>query len=248
MKRVLGILAAAAAGGVFFGCSSEPLDANSGAAGSGGQAGHTLACSAALRQKLSLVDETSTAVVSILSESDGEQSLYVDASGGGIAASEMQPWVYLSLKTGMALGLTDIDALKSTEWDLAFKRNLIRTNSGDSGPGDGGALRVGLAWEKVTRATLGNKALPTESWFTGDQCEIPMDKLDSLGNVLTTYASWSEYDQATHVVSAAPDTVFITAGGDGTVYKVQIEDYYSTPSGAHGTIAGRYKLRAAPLP
>lgn len=250
MKRVLVFLAIAGLGGAILGCSSESLAPDSAAGGGGNTGGgqhQDSGCNAARRQELSLVDAVSTAQVSTLSESGGELSLYVDASVGGLGAAEKNPWVYLSLKTGKAVALTDIEALDSTEWDLGFKRTMIRTNGGDSGPGSGGAIRIGLAWDKVTRATLGNTKLPIEDWFD-DMCVIGADMKDATGNLLTTYSGWSEYDEANHVVSAAPDVVFITAGGDGTLFKVQIEDYYSTPTGAHGTVAGRYKLRTAPLP
>jgi hypothetical protein len=249
MKRVLGFLAIAALGAVS-GCASKSLDADTTGGGSGntgGGAHQDSGCNAARRQELSLVDEVSTAQVSILSESAGERTLYVDASVGGLGAAEKNPWVYLSLKTGMAVAVTDLEALDSTAWDLGFKRTMIRTNGGDSGPGSGGAIRIGLAWDKVSRTTLGNAKLPIEVWFD-DMCMIGMDMKDATGNLVTTYSAWSEYDEANHVVSAAPDVVFITAGGDGTLYKVQIEDYYSTPSGQHGTVAGRYKLRTAALP
>ena len=42
--------------------------------------------------------------------------------------------------------------------------------------------------------------------------------------------------------------MYITAGADGTLYKLAILDYYSTASGGHGDTAARFKLRVAPLP
>lgn len=66
-------------------------------------------------------------------------------------------------------------------------------------------------------------------------------------NLITTFSGWSEYDEANHVLSAAPDVVFVTAAADGSLYKVALLDYYSTSTGAHGSVAGRYKVRVAPL-
>lgn len=238
------------------GCSSEAVDTANAAGGGGpsGSGGTTTgglagadptpsACSAALRQSLSLVDEVSTARVSVVSESAAERTLFVDASVGGLNGQDTHPWVYVELATSQAVAITDLDALQSKGWDLAFKRSVVRTNGGDSGPGLGGAIRIALPWDDVSRATLGNKVLPTESWFDAD-CMLT---LDSAQNLVTTFSGWSEYDETNHVLSAA-DVVFITAGADGSLYKVAIVDYYSTPAGAHGTVAGRYKVRVAPLP
>jgi hypothetical protein len=239
----------------LIGCSSQAIDgdgtAGGGATGNGGSAtGGTDSgdpmpsmCSAALKQSLSLVDEVSTARVSIVSEDADERTLFIDASVGGLNGQDTHPWVYVALATGQAVAVTDLEALSSTAWDLAFKRSVVRTNGGDSGPGLGGAIRIALPWDKVTRATLGNKALPTEAWFDAD-CMLT---LDSAQNLVTTFSGWSVYDEANHVLSAA-DVVFITAAADGSLYKVGILDYYGTPTGGHGSVAGRYQVRVAPLP
>jgi hypothetical protein len=233
-------------------CSSEALSDSAGTAGAGnaasggshgGGSGNTpSACSGALRQALGLVEQVSTATVATVSEAAGERTLYVDASAGGINGQDAYPWVYVSLATGKAVALSDIDALTSTAWDLAFKRFLVRTNGGDSGPGQGGAFRVALSWDKVDASTLGKQMLPRESWFDAD-CNL---NVDANMELVTTFSGWSEYDQASHVLNAA-DVVYLTAGADGSLYKVAILDYYSTAAGAHGTVAGHYKLRVAPL-
>jgi hypothetical protein len=241
---------------LLVGCSSTPLDDKPGAAGadSGGTNGSggggkpsttPRPCSGALRQSLSLVDEVSDAAVKTLSEAGDERVLYVDASVGGLDRQDTRPWVYLSLATGQAVPVTHLEAFDSTAWDLAFKRAVVRTNGGDSGPGNGGAIRIALAWDDVDVATLGTKTLPVEQWFD-EQCAI---RTDATNNLVTTFSDWSQYDEATHVLSPA-DAVYITAAADGTLYKVAILDYYSTATGAHGaaTASGHYKLRVAPLP
>jgi hypothetical protein len=229
---------------LVVGCSSTPLtDDAPGAGGTTNDDPTPRACSAALKQTLSLVDEVSTAEISILSEATGERTLYVNAEAGGLSGKDNNPWIYLALASGQTVALTDLQALDSKAWDLAFKRNLIRTNSGDSGPGRGGSIRIALGWDDVDRSTLGNKSLPTEEWFDAE-CML---KLSDNGDLVTTFGSWDEYDEATHVLTPA-DVVYITAGADGALYKLAILDYYSTPNGAHGSTAGHFKLRVAPLP
>jgi hypothetical protein len=254
--RVL-LVTVAVLGAALGGCSSQAIETEA-AGGTGGTAGSTSttggngttvnptpsACSAALRQSLSLVDEVSTAAVKTLSEANGERTLYIDASVGGLEGQDTHPWVYIALATGTAVAVTDLEALSSQAWDLAFKRSVVRTNSGDSGPGKGGAIRIGLPWDTVDKTTLGKKTLPVESWFD-DDCMLTLD--DAL-NLITTFSGWSMYNETEHVLSAAPDVVFITGAADGTLYKVAVLDYYSTPTGTHGTVSGRYKVRIAPLP
>jgi hypothetical protein len=139
--------------------------------------------------------------------------------------------------------VTDLAALQSSSWDLAFKRFVVRTNSGDSGPGRGGAIRVSLDWDRVDSSTLGNMALPIEEWFD-ENCTLKVDDNEEL---ITTFTGWSEYDQTKHVLNAA-DVTFIAAAADGALYKVAILDYYATPTGGSGTVAGHYLVRVAPLP
>jgi hypothetical protein len=239
------------------GCSSKSLADDENAGGSGNTAGTNNSggtansgCSAALKQTLSLVDEVSTASVIVLEQNGSEQTLYVDGSVGGIEGQDTHPWIYVSLATGQAVPETDVTAFSSTAWDLAFKRSVIRTNSGDSGPGHGGAIRIALPWDKVDTTTLGSKSVPPELWFDPG-CKI---RLDATNNIITTFSDWSQYDETNHVVSPAPDVVYITAAADGSLYKVALLDYYSKPTGAHGietgvkNDSGHYKLRVAPLP
>lgn len=222
-------------------CSSQPVS-HENDSNAGGAAATNNSCSGALRQELQLVDEVSSRAVSILESNGEELVLYVDATAGGPNGTE--PWVYVSLATGEAVPLTDLEALGSTAWDLALRRSVIRTNSGDSGPGQGGALRVSLPWASVDAETLGSRAPPSEAWFT-DECELTVDS--STGDVITTFSGWSEYDVSTHLLTPA-DAVYLTRGGDGALYKVAVLDYYSNPDGTHGKVSGRYQLRSAPLP
>lgn len=248
MRTALGLLL------LLWGCSSTAIGddgAGAGGSGSAGAPGDAGAgpgtptprpCSGALKQSLSLVDEVSSSAVSTVSEGDGERTIYVDASAGGIEGQDQHAWVYISLQTGEAVALTDLEALESKGWDLAFKRFLVRTNSGDSGPGEGGAIRIALDWDQVDASTLGSKTLPGEEWFDAD-CMLEVDVNNEL---ITSFTGWSEYNEATHVLNAAKVT-YIAAAADGTLYKVAILDYYGTPAGKHGTVAGHYLVRIAPL-
>jgi hypothetical protein len=239
-------------------CESQAIEPGTGsggasgsASGSGGSAaaagaGHAggSGCSAALRQALTLVDQVSPGAVSLLGGTGGELLLYVDASTGGIGGQDNHPWVYLSLRTGTRVELTDLQALSSSAWDLALKRSTLRTNSGDSGPGVGGALQQSRAWATITLASAQGLSLPVETWFDAD-CTLVTD---ATGSVVTTFSAWSAYDETTHRLAPAPNAAYVVRGGDGALYKLAVLDYYSKPDGTTGASdGGHYKLRVAPL-
>jgi len=240
--------------GALCACESQSLDGD-GSGGAAGASSHTggaavggagsgSSCSAALRQALVLVDQVTPGEVTLLSRTNGELVVYVDASTGGIGGQDVQPWVYVSLRSGGRVDLTDLEALESTAWDLAFKRSTVRTNSGDSGPGAGGALPVTRAWSALNRDFAAGLALSVERWFDADCTLIT----DATGAVSTSFAAWSIYDEATHRLAPAPATAFVVRGGDGALYKLTILDYYSKSDGTTGASdGGHYKLRVAPL-
>lgn len=239
---------------LVLGCESKAIDAEPGATEPGatepGAAGASGAaapnpCSNALRLKLTLVDEQSTARVETLAQDGTELDVYADASAGGLNELDENPWLYVALASGTGVALGDLEALDSRDWDLALKRNVIRTNGGDSGPGQGGALRVLLDWDDVDESTLGSRELPVEDWFD-DECNLTVDT--STGELITTFSGWSEYDEATHLLAPA-EAVYLTQSADGSLYKVAILDYYAKPDGSHGTKddAAHYLLRIAPL-
>ena len=236
---VIGSLLCLAALSSMLGCESDPVGGDEGqagttsAAGSAGTGGTgaTPMCSAALRQSLGLVDEVATGAVERLlvpSGSDADLLLRVDASAGGDA----DPWVYVSLSSAAAVAVTDLEALSSTAWDLAFKRYVIRTNGGDSGAGQGGALRVSLPWDSVDASTQGDRVLPSES-LLNDDCELVTG---DFGDPVTTFSSWYEYDLATHTLSPV-DATYLVSAADGTPYKLQLLEY----------VGGRYELQASAL-
>ncbi|MGZ3422586.1 MAG: HmuY family protein, partial [Polyangiales bacterium] len=120
-------------------------------------------CSSARETALKPIDSVSTGTVTALAG-----GVYVvDASAGGFDAAASNPWIYVSLSSGMRVDLTDKQAFTSADWDLGLKRAVLRTNDGDSGPGGGGAQFVaGKSFDSVTMADA--TKLVTESWFDAD--------------------------------------------------------------------------------
>lgn len=199
-------------------------------------------CSAALAMILGPIDKVSTGAVTIVSDMGGVKTLYVDASAGGFGNDASNPRVYVDLAAGKRVDVTDVQAATSTAWDLAIKRPVIFTNSGDGGSGQGGVIIVGKAFDQVTSAdATGNFATET---FVDMDCNA---QLDPTGLPLTTFNGWYNYDQATNHLTPKPSTTFVVRGGSGKLYKVGIESYYATPSGGTQTNGGEFLLQVAAL-
>ena len=65
-----------------------------------------------------------------------------------VEATNYINWIYMSVTDTalIELEMTEEQAQNSFDWDIAMMRNHFRTNSGESGPGDGGALMLDDTW------------------------------------------------------------------------------------------------------
>jgi hypothetical protein len=118
---------------------------------------------------------------------------FVDATGGGMEATESYVYARFTSKGLEKLDLTDEDAFKSTAWEIAFRRYIIRLNSGVSGPGDvrGGRTAPATQFADLD-AVPENLELRTEEYFTGDNCEFVSDG-SGIGGPATALASYWNY-------------------------------------------------------
>lgn len=236
---VLLACSSSSSGGSSSGGTPPADDAGSDAGSSSGGT----QCTQAYKDFLLPIDSVSTGAVSVVSDSGGVKTLYVDASAGGINKAPKSPRVYVNLGTGARVDVTDVSALQSKDWDLALKRDVIFTNSGDGGPGQGGAAEVSKSFASVGAADADGATIAAESFFDAD-CNR---KQDPTGAVLTTFSDWYDYDQTTHIPSPKANTTFIVKGADGTRYKVAITSYDALPDGGTGTNYGAYLLQVSPL-
>src|SRR6187402_279598 len=157
MKYLIGLCLLAS----LSACGSDGSDggnANAGAsnsAGAGNEAGaapSSSECTAAREQLIGAIDTVSTGMVTVLSKEGGVTKVYVDATAGGSMASATSPWTFISLADFSLVEVSDVSSTSSTAWDLALKRPLVYTNSGDGGPGEGGALLLEKELGDVTEA------------------------------------------------------------------------------------------------
>jgi len=229
MKRFLLILLAVP----FAACSSSTNAIGVGVVDGGAEAGTTDApsggtqCSSARDQLLLPIDKTSTGAVTVLSDTGGKRTIYVDASAGGTGSAAKTPRVYIDLGAGKRATVTDKSAPASTDWDLALKRYVIFTNSGDVGVGTGGAVQIPKAFAAVTDAEVTAAAPVPESLFDAD-CNA---KLDPTQAPATTFSDWYDYDEATMLPTPKTAVTYAVRGATGRLYKVGIKAYDALPDG-----------------
>ena len=166
----------------------------------------------------------------------------IDATAGGFAAAKDNPWVYVRLSDAVQVAVTDPEADGSLEWDLALKRDVIRTNGGDSGPGSAGAARTTNAFAGVTSADVTGATFAVDD-FLDAQCEA---LTDPTGKPLTAMADWYDYDSGAMTLSPKPLTFIVRAADGQTHYKLEIVDYYLTPE-AGPKLSANYTIRVAAL-
>ncbi|WP_437617011.1 HmuY family protein [Sorangium sp. So ce834] len=113
------------------------------------------------------------------------------------------------------------DPAASTDWDLAFSGYDVFTNSGLSGPGEGGALPLTL-----------------EDYTAGQLPSTPFLLQDEAGGAFT---GWYAYDGETHVAFSRYHIHAIEH--EGRYWKLQILSFYGEVDGA--PVTGLYQLRYA---
>lgn len=206
-----------------------------GTSGSGG--GPT--CTQAREDALGPIDSVSTGDVLTLEDTGGVATLFIDASAGGVQNQANNPWIYVDFATLARVEVTDVTADADAAWDLAIKRPILRTNSGDGGyAGSGGAVRLTKLFDEVTEADAA-ATFETEVWFD-EKCNLYTDQT---GAIATTFDGWYEYENMTVAPGAG---TWLVRGGDGSsVFKLEVLDYYSNPDGTSGMAGGRYRVRVA---
>lgn len=101
----------------------------------------------------------------------------------------------------------------TNKWDLAFRGTTVLTNSGTSGPGNGGAyIYVG------TFADLGQ--VSADSSFRVDNGSASLAIRSGSGN------GWYNYNGATQIVTPIPGRVLVIRTATGKYAKVEILNYY----------------------
>ncbi len=211
----------------------------------------TVPCQDESIQRLGLFDTVNPATVTQVSMEDGVFVHEVDATGGGMTPT--RSFVYARFTpTGLEkVNLSDEDALTSLDWDIAFRRFIIRVNSGVSGPSCVQAARTAPRTDFGALSEVpSGLTYRTEEYLT-PSCDLVPDG-SGLGSPSTALSSFWTYSGCVHMSG----NVYVVRLRDGRAVKLQVLSYYSpaaqqqcddmdslpTPSGA-----GHVRIRWAPL-
>ncbi len=137
----------------------------------------------------------------------------VPAGAIEIEASSRDSWTYYKVGAGIVTIETPEESL---EWDVAFQRTAIRTNSGTSGPGVGG-----LREEAETEGVAGYEGLAAASTFGFLVDEEVTSGPPGTEPFSASPVEWFNYNPANHSV-APKDTALVLRTADGGYAKLRI--------------------------
>ncbi len=199
-----------------------------GTAGSGPVARCTeptiVACDDDVILEMNLKKDVTPGKVGSQADGDGWIST-VDATAGGAFASEPESYTYAKFgDSGLEkVAISDQDALDSMAWDIAFRRYVVRINSGNSGPSCVQAARVPgkPKYEDVT--TLAENLMFRDDEYFTMSCDIIPDGSGLPGSPATALSSYWTYPGCVKMT----DNVFVVSLANGRNLKLQVTDYYN---------------------
>ena len=118
-------------------------------------------------------------------------------------------FTFYSLETNSIIPSTDS---ATNRWDLGFRGTTIITNSGSSGPGQGGAF----VW---TGLFADLKSIPADSTFR-------VDAAPNFAIPVGSGRAWYTYSQAEQLVRPIPGKILVIRTSSGKFAKVEILNYY----------------------
>lgn len=131
-----------------------------------------------------------------------------------IAVDAKTDWTYWSLRLGAAVEVTD--PATESHWDLAFHRTKVRTNSGTSGAGEGGAQPSAMALSAIASAPADGYAVDADI-TDPDDAGATFSGNDAL-------SGWWMFD-GTSSSTVPRDTSYVVRAADGSFAKLRITGY-----------------------
>ncbi|MEW5739073.1 MAG: HmuY family protein [Myxococcota bacterium] len=199
-------------------------------AGTGGGSGMcmatTVACSDAAIIELDLKTPVSPdGVTSNVADGTGWLST-IDARAGGLTPT--QSYVYAKFTaTGLVkVELGDEAALDSMDWDIAFRRFVIRLNGGDSGPScvSAGVMPPGTMYDTVTSPPAGLVYEVDNFLDRPTACTFIDDGSGLTTSPNTALDAFYEYTTCVRMTGR----VFVVQTRDGRHIKLTVTTYYAT--------------------
>lgn len=176
-------------------------------------------------ESITMLDYFDTVTPALITEEGteaGEFTSVIDATGGGL--NPTQAYVYARFTdSGLEkVAISDEDALASSDWDIAFRRFIIRLNSGVSGPSCVQAARTAAGTDFDTLTEPDSAwTYRTEAYFTEPSCDLVPDG-SGLGSPATALSSYWTYPGCVSMTG----NVYVVRRADGRLVKLQVLGYY----------------------
>ena len=119
-------------------------------------------------------------------------------------------FTFYSFETNSVIANSDS---ATNKWDVGFRGTTIITNSGNSGPGGGGAFVYVGTFDQL-------KTIPADSVFRVDNAPSAYAIKSGSGN------GWYSYNGATNLVTPIPGRILVIRTASGKYAKVEIQNYY----------------------
>lgn len=169
-----------------------------------------------LNELVSEGDVTNTAL------DDGGFESRVDATAGGyMAAKKWTTYVKFTDSGLEKVAINDEDALESMDWDISFRRFMIRINSGNSGPSCVAAAELGASTEFTDDVTIPDDADFVHDAYYNDTCTLLPDG-SGLGSAATALSTFWAYPGCVQMTGS----VYVIRLASGKHVKFTVDAYY----------------------
>lgn len=135
-------------------------------------------------------------------------------------------WTYFNLEEGKVVEVAESEHFNNTNWDIAFNRYNIRTNSGLSGAGNGGVYDAGnVKIDSISAVPEGIELAVDTNWeIVKDISSMPPVYMTSTANALLSTAISSSGMPPSYVSN---EHVYIVRTAKGKYAKVILTGYYN---------------------
>lgn len=200
--------------------------------GGGGQAGPVcteptpVPCEDDVVLQMNLQDDvTPGETTSMADMGSGSFLSTVDATAGGAFATDPDSYTYARFTdAGLEkVAISDLDALTSMDWDIAFRRYVVRINSGHSGPSCVTAARVppGTTYADLDSVSE-DLTFRSDEYFT-DTCDLVPDGTGLDGSPATALSSYWTYPGCVQMTG----NVYVIRLASGRHVKLVVERFYN---------------------
>lgn len=169
--------------------------------------------------------KTQVAAGEVTNTQDGEVWVSeVDArAGGAFSVTDAYTYARFTDQGLVKLPVDDDGALGSMDWDIGFRRYVVRLNGGDSGPScvAGARMPPSITFEGLT-SVPGTPAWNVDDYMTGS-CEFVSDGSGLESSPATVLAGYYSYPGCLQMTG----NVYVIRLADGRFVKFTIEAYYA---------------------